>query len=79
MLYFSHADKHGFAGELLGRITSKLDFMGEEVNIFDETLTNVLHKGKFIGINSFGHARLLQADGTTIETMEGRMRRASDL
>ena len=77
VLYFSHVDKYGFVGELLLRITAKLDFMGEQVHIFDEALTNIIHTGKFIGINSYGHARLLQADGTTIETMEGRMRRAT--
>jgi len=45
------------------------------VVIYDETLTTVLHKGKFLGINDYGHARLLDEDGSIIETMEGRMRK----
>lgn len=53
----------------------RLDFLNQDVVIYDGTLTEVLHKGKFIGINDFGHARLLQEEGKVLETMEGRMRR----
>ena len=59
MSYFSKADRHGFEGQLLTKIESRLEFMNEQVNIYDGTLTTVIHTGKFIGINKYGHAKLL--------------------
>ena len=47
--------------------------MGEEVNIYDFKLENVLFSGKFIGINEYGHA-LLTKNGETIAVHDGRMR-----
>lgn len=58
MRNFSYVDKNGF-GQLKGKIEAKLDLLGVKVNIYDATLTNVLHTGQFIGLNSFGHAKLL--------------------
>jgi len=75
MAYLIEADKNGLTGSLMEFIESRLEFLNEEVDIFDETLTNVLHSGKFIGINRFGHAKLQKEDGEKVEMMEGRMRR----
>ena len=53
---FSEVDRDGFEGKLRSRVTQMLEYKDEEVNIFDATLTNVLHRGVFTGINKFGHA-----------------------
>lgn len=45
MDYFIEADKNGFEGSLMSTIESRLEFLNEEVDIFDETLTTVLHSG----------------------------------
>ena len=59
---------------LLAQIQEKLEYIYQDVQIFDHSLTSVLHKGKFIGIIRFGHAKLHLSDGSVIDVMEGRMR-----
>lgn len=46
----------------------------EVVKIYDQALVNVLKTGKFLGINHYGHARLLCEDGNEVQLTNGRMR-----
>ena len=57
------------------RIIDKIDFeyYGEDVKIFDPTLTTVLMEGKFVGTNEWGNA-LLQVGEETLVATQGRMR-----
>ena len=40
---FNEADRNGFEGNLRGRISLLLEYKGEQVKIFDDTLTKVLN------------------------------------
>jgi len=54
----------GFETGLKPKIEKRLMFLDQEVNIYDETLTNVLHSGTFKGLNEFGHALIVnESDG----------------
>ena len=77
MIYFAKADKNGFEGELLEAVQSRLEYLNEKVKIYDDALVEVLHTGTFEGINSFGHAKIRQIDGSLLEVMHGRMRRSA--
>ena len=44
-------DSEGFDSSIKDRIISLLEFKGQQVNIWDEGLANVLHQGTFIGVN----------------------------
>jgi hypothetical protein len=46
----------GFPTAIKPKIEHKLEFLNQEVNIFDNTLTKVLHSGTFTGIDDYGHA-----------------------
>ena len=53
---FTEADRDGFDKKLRNRVTQLLEYKGEEVNIFDSTLTNVINRGVFTGINEYGES-----------------------
>jgi len=64
----------GFSVAVKPKIEHKLEYLNQQVNIFDESLTKVLYSGTFIGLDEYGHA--LVKNGEKIETlMEGRMRK----
>ena len=65
-------EQGGFVS-LKPKINQRLEFLDQHVKIFDFTLKEVLHQGKFVGIDDYGHA-LLEADGITKSVADGRMR-----
>jgi hypothetical protein len=58
----------------MNKYNERLLMKNEEVKIYDQALKTVLKKGKFLGINHYGHARLLCEDGNEVEFTNGRMR-----
>ena len=54
----------------------KFMFLNEKVVIFDHTLTEVLHEGVFVGINEYGHAKLMKEGSLyPVDVSQGRMRK----
>lgn len=70
--------KEGGFNVLKDSIEQKLEYVGEQINIYDLQLQNVLHTGVFKGIDNFGHVMLEVEGGKTISVMDGKMRKATE-
>jgi biotin-(acetyl-CoA carboxylase) ligase len=55
-------EKNGFE-PIKAKIEKRLLYIGEEVKIYDPTLTTVLNSGTFVGLDNYGHALLSISSG----------------
>ena len=53
---------------------NKVVMKNQEVKIYDWALKNVLHTGKFLGVNREGNAKLLTEEGKQMIIYDDRMR-----
>lgn len=70
-------EEWGCTDGFFGKLEQRMMYINQQVIIYDLTLTKVLHKGLFIGLNEYGNAILAETiDGKTeeITVCDGRMR-----
>merc|ERR1712227_792729 len=58
----------------LKEMTDMLRFKGDRVVIWNETLTEIIDRGVFVGLDEWGFALLRKDSGNIEQVMEGRMR-----